>query len=601
MKKFLLLFLAALCLTPLGCRAEKENGLIPYQAVIANPLVADRLNVREQPNAASASLGRFYSGTPVTVLDETTDGDGTVWARVQVHGGQWSNASVLVEGYAMKQYLMRKNRNYGAPGLLVTAMPVDSRVVLRETPSGQGGQVAVISGRVNVLGDVGDDWRYVQRIGSDLHGYVRTAQLTDRVTEIPDAFVIPADGGDRVTLYQDKELTREAGVLYAGVPVRVTDYTRAGWAWVESYGDLNDHYERHSANKMAGYVHQEDLTVFVQPWQVTEKMKDAYALRELSLADGAIVPQGAALTVLGETQDRYWALYGSMMDFGVAGMVEKSSVQLTGRYAGIHGGGRMGYADLPIGVDEEGYAEAFPIYTVPGDQEHSTWNRLAQLVRPVDGGMLQLRQRGEGNFFAPAEGVRLILEEDLWHDADREIAVGENRIAGEDDAGLWLLTVEPGKEAALTLTKTETALPEVYHAAAGDQPVYYTVYIPAGTQVTLTGEGVLTAARQGSLPVLLNPDDPGDPMEDEALFSGSGRFFCDAQLPDEHNYFDYRLEPMPGAEEDAWAKVTSLFSDGEDAALDEAALIDPEMMVEINAGEFLELHNCVLYVNYGNG
>ena len=38
-----------------------------YLAVVANPNLSDRLNLREKPDAGSKSLGRFYSGTPVYV------------------------------------------------------------------------------------------------------------------------------------------------------------------------------------------------------------------------------------------------------------------------------------------------------------------------------------------------------------------------------------------------------------------------------------------------------------------------------------------------------------------------------------------------------
>jgi len=45
-----------------------------YQAVVANPNAADRLNLREKPDTDSKTLGRFYSGTPVTVHSEKTVG-----------------------------------------------------------------------------------------------------------------------------------------------------------------------------------------------------------------------------------------------------------------------------------------------------------------------------------------------------------------------------------------------------------------------------------------------------------------------------------------------------------------------------------------------
>ena len=53
--------------------------------------VLDRLNLRERPDRTSGSLGKFYNGTPVEVLER-----GKEWTRVRV-GPQ--------EGYMMTQYL----------------------------------------------------------------------------------------------------------------------------------------------------------------------------------------------------------------------------------------------------------------------------------------------------------------------------------------------------------------------------------------------------------------------------------------------------------------------------------------------------------------
>ena len=56
-----------------------------------NPDPADRLHLREQPDKGSRSLGKYYNGAPVQVLERGDD-----WTRVRVGG---------VEGYMMTRYL----------------------------------------------------------------------------------------------------------------------------------------------------------------------------------------------------------------------------------------------------------------------------------------------------------------------------------------------------------------------------------------------------------------------------------------------------------------------------------------------------------------
>ncbi|MDO4741675.1 MAG: SH3 domain-containing protein [Eubacteriales bacterium] len=60
-------------------------------AIVANPDPADRLHLRERADRGSASLGKYYNGTPVRVI--ALEGD---WAQVVVGN---------TPGYMMKKYL----------------------------------------------------------------------------------------------------------------------------------------------------------------------------------------------------------------------------------------------------------------------------------------------------------------------------------------------------------------------------------------------------------------------------------------------------------------------------------------------------------------
>lgn len=63
-------------------------------AVVCNPEPSDRLHLRTQPQKGATSLGKFYNGTPVKILEERGD-----WYRVCI------GLDGRLEGYMMKRYL----------------------------------------------------------------------------------------------------------------------------------------------------------------------------------------------------------------------------------------------------------------------------------------------------------------------------------------------------------------------------------------------------------------------------------------------------------------------------------------------------------------
>ena len=116
------------------------------------------LNLRKSASSSAKSLGKFYTGTPLTVLTYTRTG----WAYVRI--GQ-------TEGYMDADYLTpsqptqfgdkRTIRNKRANGLN-----------LRSTPS-TGGELLIFvpnNSQVIVLGELSDGWCYV--LYGNLEGYM---------------------------------------------------------------------------------------------------------------------------------------------------------------------------------------------------------------------------------------------------------------------------------------------------------------------------------------------------------------------------------------------------------------------------------------------
>ncbi len=599
MKKIMAGLLALICLAGMMGTSLAEDTPI-YQAVIANPNVADRLNIRAAPSVQAESLGRFYSGTPVTVLKETKGSDGEAWAYVQVGNAAWESA--VVRGYTMKKYLMEKNRNYGAPELFVTAEPVSGRITPRVRPGNDAEGGNPFSGTVYVLGDIGDDWRYVMDEGWSAHGFVRTGQLRNKAVEIQVAYIMAADGGERVTVYMDKEMTAAAASLYSGAPVRVTDFNRAGWARVECCGARYDLNQGKPA-LIAGYAAQKDLLVFQQPWTVDWKTRTGYARQEISLDEPGWggIPRGAALEVMGETGEKYLVRYRAMSGGAdLCGLADKSAVEVSALKSVLEGAAGIGYVRAPIRWDEEGYSLGFDVFARPGDEaEGQEYDPLCLLLAELPDGFLQVRKMGEPSFFIRSEGARIIREEELLPRNPAVKREGTWR-AEEQDAGLWVYTRETGGASSLTLVNESAGINETYSIREEDgSGTSYAAYIPAGTQVTLKGEGMLTAfGGQGDEPVLLTREGSGGVLESVPLFTGTGRFFCDLQLETCRDYYGFRIRPIDGAE-NPYFSVSDLFGTEEEyeTGVEEGG----SWFLDLMPGQFLTLHECELYIFYGNG
>lgn len=68
-------------------------------AVVNNPVSTDRLNLREEPRTSANSLGKFYNGTPVFVLERQ---------------GEWAHVQIGFSG--ISGWMMSKHLAFGADG-----------------------------------------------------------------------------------------------------------------------------------------------------------------------------------------------------------------------------------------------------------------------------------------------------------------------------------------------------------------------------------------------------------------------------------------------------------------------------------------------------
>ena len=108
-----------------------------------------RLNLREQPDKGSASLGRFYSGTPVEIVADAGGG----WSQVAI-----GTADSCVGGYMMTAYLAADSTTDATLERSVVSPYGTPSVVLRDQPSNSYDAVAMlrVGETVRVLGDSGE-------------------------------------------------------------------------------------------------------------------------------------------------------------------------------------------------------------------------------------------------------------------------------------------------------------------------------------------------------------------------------------------------------------------------------------------------------------
>ncbi len=124
---------------------------------------ADRVHLRAEPFITSDSLGLYFTGTDVIVIDMTAE-----WAWVMV-GDE--------DGYIMREYLTQAYTNRSGPWYVVDN-PHDTWVNLRMSPS-MDGMVAMCpenGTRVQLLGETADGWSYVDCDG--VMGYIMSSLLS---------------------------------------------------------------------------------------------------------------------------------------------------------------------------------------------------------------------------------------------------------------------------------------------------------------------------------------------------------------------------------------------------------------------------------------
>ena len=134
-------------------------------ALVNNPDPKDRLHLRVKPDRKSDSLGKYYNGAPVHILENKGE-----WARVDILG---------VEGWMMTKYLAigedMKGVKYAGPQL----QTVEGGATLYAQPEENSACLAAqeyFSG-MQVIGIVNEQWYHVWFYEDGAGGYFRADEL----------------------------------------------------------------------------------------------------------------------------------------------------------------------------------------------------------------------------------------------------------------------------------------------------------------------------------------------------------------------------------------------------------------------------------------
>lgn len=583
MKRCLALFLI-ICLLPLYAFADTEQ--VSY-ALIASDKPTDRLNLREKPDSQSETLGRFYNGTQVEVIEK-----GNVWSYVRVGNRLW--------GYMMNEYLVF----YNDPDSFVYGREMQGREtgVFRAWLEYGGGlydfttdmePFRVSAGEeVLVLGDINDDWLMVTQSSylSNVACYVRRQDLASRYTH-GLAVVVSKNAEDCLNLRSEpRDDARVLGKYYAGTVVAVHD-TQNGFAKVSVIGEGRNYSAsdpQEQAGFLQGYMKLDYLRLGSRAdWIGTDNclpmahVQSAQAhVYDINKERKGTLARGMNMLVLGAFGNGDFL----HVDTGEADPVLIRAADVKIDYS-AHTPGDMpviGYGVIRDLEDYEvnwGFVPVYP-FCEKTDAVGELHDGQTVAITSLGDTWAQVNCRGEDGYL-PAENLECYLLDDII--GDRTAESGSYQVGQDMKSGLYTYRCSEGEQ--MKVTRKNGLVTQL-----GGDGGEYTLYLSVGDSIELQG-GTIAPMQEDQWFV-----EPG-----RITFSGSGRYLCGEHLRSA-SYWEYQVRPLDPAREAYYEIATLAYDAHGDGECTRVTVTDePGQFFLVYDGELLEFHNCVITIHYGNG
>lgn len=295
MRRIMALIICLICTAvSVDCRTAFADGGDVY-AVVNNPDAADRLNLRTAPSQTAESLGKYYNGTTVQVVEELDNG----WVRVQI-----GNVG-CVSGYMMKQYLA-----YGAVPAVQKATPtytsLSSAWEVYHSQSVDGSYAMYGYGETVTLLGFTPAWWHIQireKTGFVHAGAACLEQLTGSYYDgYATAVVNNPDPTDRLNLRTEKSVrSASLGKYYNGCVAAILEKGNDGWSKVR-IGNVDGYMRNEFLDFERG---TKDVTAALPETIVKNLSGEGANLRKRATTGSealALYPNGTKAQVLGLTE-----------------------------------------------------------------------------------------------------------------------------------------------------------------------------------------------------------------------------------------------------------------------------------------------------------
>lgn len=286
-------------------------------AWISNFQEGYRLNLRKEPTYSSTSLGKYYTGTPVTLTGEVQNG----FVRVLLAD------SVL--GWIDLRYITLDSSGF-VPEMPIVTISNPGGALLRTGPGTNYSRITRCSygSAVVVMGVCSNGWYHVRV--DDHIGYMSETVLSGT---FPYGYGMDSDNPALEDIISDRESvfyinTRSAngllnlrksasssakslGKFHTGTPVIILNYTRSGWAYVrigqtEGYMDID-------------YLSPTKPAQFGVVRVIRNPRANGMNLRSMPSTGGEILafaPNYSQVTLLGELTDGWcYVKYGDITGY----------------------------------------------------------------------------------------------------------------------------------------------------------------------------------------------------------------------------------------------------------------------------------------------